>query len=62
MPDMAYKPYPTAKDTPSRKSRKSSRYSVFAYNKKLAALKRRAKRDAKRAAQELAEQEAEQAE
>ena len=57
MPNMAYKPYGKNADGSSRKQRKGSRLSVFSYNKKLAALKRRAKRDAKREAQALAEAE-----
>ena len=55
-------PYPKAKDTPNRKSRKGSRLSVFLKNKKEAADKRRARRDLRRAAAAAAEEAAERAE
>lgn len=48
---MEYKPYPTSKDTPQRRSRKSSRHTIFRHNAQLAAQKRRARRDARRAAE-----------
>lgn len=46
----AYKPYSNSKDTPSRKSRKGSRRTVFLFNKvanRLLIKARKADRDAK---------------
>lgn len=42
-------PYPKEKDTPSRRSRKGSRRTIFLKNKGERALKKRAKRDRNRA-------------
>lgn len=55
-------PYPKAKDTPSRKNRKSSRRTVFLKNYKEAADKKRARRDLNRARAAAAEAAAEKAE
>lgn len=41
---MNWKPYPTKKDTPSRKTRKSLRNSVFSYNYKMRARLNRERR------------------
>lgn len=43
----AYKPYPTEKDTPNRKSRKGSRRSVFLANKVAGRLQRKARKEAR---------------
>lgn len=42
---MNWKSYPKKKDTPSRKTRKSQRNTVFQHNYKLRARLNRAKRD-----------------
>lgn len=49
-----YKPYPTEKDTPSRKSRKGSRRSVFLANKVAGRLQRKARKEARDARLEAA--------
>lgn len=41
-------PYPTTKDTPNRKQRKSRRKTVFAHNQAAFAEARRVRRDARR--------------
>lgn len=43
-----YLSYPTVKDTPNRKSRKSQRKRIFAHNQAQAAVERRARRDARK--------------
>lgn len=45
---MNYKSYPTKKDTPSRKTRKGARYSVFIANRKMKKLLKKAARLARR--------------
>lgn len=40
-----YKAYPTSKDTPNRKTRKSQRRSTFAFNKAQAEVERKERRE-----------------
>lgn len=47
-----FQAYPTVKDTPNRKARKSRRKTVFAHNQGAFAEARRARRDARRKAKE----------
>jgi hypothetical protein len=54
---MNYQEHPNSKNTPSRKTRKTARNSVYIKNAGLAALKRREKKAAKRAARLAAEEE-----
>jgi hypothetical protein len=54
---MNYKPYPTSKDTPSRKTRKGARFGVFTYNHTIAAKQRKERRLARKAAEEAAQEE-----
>ena len=43
-----YQAYPTVKDTPNRKQRKSKRKNIFWANKAQASVERRARRDARK--------------
>ena len=50
----AYKSYPNKKDTPSRKSRKGSRRSVFSANKVAGRIQRKARKELRDARLEAA--------
>lgn len=43
-----YQAYPTVKDTPNRKQRKSKRKAIFAHNAAQGAVERRARRAARK--------------
>ena len=49
-----YKPYPNSKDTPSRKSRKGDRRTVFLANKVAGKLQRKARKELRDARLEAA--------